>query len=414
MRTFNQSSLLILVAVFRILVLLIAFKFLTQAYGRAGFGTFSQILAVAGLFSVFAGGGLMNGLIREISGSKTEQDRTEWMSAALRISFVSAGILAVVSILLYALFADMILDNPALSWIFLIMGVVQIGTGVGNIALAYFTGTQSVKSLAGASILGAITSLIIILLASWFFGYSGAAFGCAILALGPSIFGISFLSFTHRKLLRTAIITSAPKSKTKRLVRDCMSMLVAAICVPIALISIRSGLGLHSGWEAVGEWQSVAKIGEAYMQIFGILFISILLPRFAAVSPIKSLSLMTKASLPILSLFLCGACVFYLLSDQILELAYSQEFIPASIYVAPQLAGDLMKIIASLFVYRFVAMGKPSVQALGEVLQAIVMVSFFWLLLPYLGSITAVWSYVAGTGVVMIFAALTTLFQRRI
>ena len=74
----------------------------------------------------------------------------------------------------------------------------------------------------------------------------------------------------------------------------------------------------------------------------------------------------------------------------------------------PQLAADGLKILSSFFIYRFVALGRPQMQALGEIVQALTMFVTFIVLLPSFSGLAAVWSYAAGAAMVLVFAAVAT------
>jgi hypothetical protein len=186
---------------------------------------------------------------------------------------------------------------------------------------------------------------------------------------------------------------------------------VAAAAVPMALVHIRSSLGQTNGWNTVGEWQSVARIGDAYIQVFGVLFANFLLPRLSATTGIERRKIMQKFSTSTVVLFLGGGIIFYIFGAKVLSIVYSSDFANAVQYVAPQLLADFFKILASFFVFRYVALGRPNIQALGEVIQAIVMLFVFQYLLPTHSGLSAVWSYVAGAAVVLLYVSLKTYFE---
>nr|MBA2258321.1 O-antigen translocase [Acidobacteriota bacterium] len=57
-------TMLVAMVLVRMAALLALMKFLAVRFGTEGFGQLSQILAVGALFSVLAGGGLTNGIVR--------------------------------------------------------------------------------------------------------------------------------------------------------------------------------------------------------------------------------------------------------------------------------------------------------------------------------------------------------------
>lgn len=406
--TLGQSAILIVMVVVRILTMLIAFKFLSNHFGASGFGLLSQVMAIASLFSTFAGGGLANGLVKEVAGAKGQVEKMIWLKAGFAIAFASAILLGVISVGLYLFGAETVLDDASLAWVFILIGFAQIFTGVGNIAQAYLSGIRDVKSVALGGIIGSALSVFLIIVGSYMFGLDGAFIGGSILALSPSLFAILFLARKQLDSLAAIFVTHIDYSRIRKLLHYSLAMIIAAAAVPLVLIYIRLRLSQTGGWEVVGHWQAVARIGDAYIQIFGALFMSIVLPKLAGLNGTKNLRAMFKFMPPIIALFLCGGTIFWLFSPYIIAIAYSSNFTSSNIYVLPQLLADFFKIMSSFFIYRFVAMGMPYIQALGEIIQASTMFFSFIVLLPSQGGLAAVWSYVIGAGIVLVFAVSAT------
>jgi O-antigen/teichoic acid export membrane protein len=406
--TLRKSLIIIVMVTIRILTMFVAFKFLSNHFGPAGFGLLSQVTAVAALFSTFAGGGLSNGLVKEVAGARDDIERLKWLKSGLNISLASGVLLGVVSFGLYLFGSRAILDDQHLAWVFVLIGLAQIFTGVGNTALAYLSGISAIGSVALAGIIGAVLSVVLIIAGSYFFNFSGAVAGCAVLALSPSIFATLLLARRRINFFSKLLKIGIEQGKIRRLLHYSLAMIVTAASVPLALIFIRLRLSQVQGWEVVGHWQAVSRIGDAYIQVFGALFASILLPRLAALSGQRNLKVTFAFMPPFMMLFVFGGFVFWMFSQYILTLAYSANFASSDIYVAPQLLADFLKILSSFFIYRFLALGRPYLQAVGEVVQACFMFASFLILLPQLGGLAAVWSYAIGAGFVLIFALIAT------
>lgn len=404
----GQSTTLIAMVVIRAVTMLFAFKFLSNYFGASGLGQLSQVMAVAALFSTFAGGGLSNGLVKEVAGANDADDKTSWLKAGLLFSFVSSAGLLLVSLSLFLWGAPLIFGDAKLSWIFLIIGVAQIFTAMGSTAQAYLSGMRDIRSVALAGIIGALVSVFSIITLSFVFGFNGAIFGCAVLALCPSLFAIVFLLKKHALKISDLLYFRFDKVRMKLLAHYSLAMLITASAVPIALIFMRLRLSQHESWDVVGHWQAVSRIGDAYIQVFGVLFISIILPKLANLNGQENFVATLRFIPPVMTLFLCGAFVFWIFSPTILTLAYSSSFGASNNYVLPQLIADFFKILSSFLVYRFVAIGRPYLQAVGELVQAIAMLLTFLVLLPWIGGPAAVWSYVIGAATALIYTLAMT------
>jgi hypothetical protein len=229
-------------------------------------------------------------------------------------------------------------------------------------------------------------------------GFRGAAAGCAAIALLPALAGmlvagrvITWSEVRHAALERWRVTS---------LLKFGGSMYLAAAAVPLVWVYIRSDLALREGWQAVGLWQSVSRLSEAYMQVFGVIFMNYALPQIASAAPSERTHRLRHIALLIFALFLSGAAVLYFSRDIVLRLAFSRAFTDATTFLVPQIVGDGFKLLSLLFVYYLMALNRATVQAAMELLQAGLILVAYWILVQHLGDRAAVVSYALSTFVV--------------
>ena len=393
-------AMLVAMVLIRLAALLALMKLLAVQFGTEGFGQLSQILAIGALFSVLAGGGLTNGIVRNLAASSGAADRAAWIKAALPIAGVSAVAMALIAWLLYLVAAPALFPGQDLGFVLIIIALSQALVGFGNIALAYLTGTHDVRTYTMVNAAGSVAAAVLVAFLAYAAGFRGAAAGCAAMALVPALIGMSAAS---RRIdwgrLRHAMFD---RSRVVALLRFGGSMYLAAAAVPLVWVYVRSDLALREGWGAVGLWQSVTRISDAYMQIFGMIFMNYALPQFAAAEPPERLRRLRYISVLIFALFIPGAGVVYFYRDTILRLAFSQAFANAAVYLGPQIVGDTFKLVSLVFVYYLMSLNRASVLAGMELLQATLILGTYWILVPQLGDLAAVVSYALATFVVMI------------
>ena len=403
-----QSLILVGAVCIRILAMLLAFKYLSSLFGIEGFGLLSQAMAVGALFATISGGGLQTGLVRQVAAATTREDAAGWFKAAIAISLISAVFLSVLAVVLYLFFGGAVLGDDRYDWVFLIIAVVQLPLALGSTALAYLSGAGLPSAYSYSSIIGSIVAAVLVFLLSSFYAFSGAMAACILFAVWPALISVVQIVFRKVEEVRDALARPTERNKVYSLLRFGLYMFVAASAVPLALVHIRSFLGENLGWVTVGEWQSVARIGDAYIQVFGVIFINLMLPRLSALSEQRLQKQVVKQfALLTVGLFAIGATVFLLNSARILALVYTSAFVSASNYVLPQLVADFLKITASWFVYLHIARGRPVVQAVAEVVQAIVMALSFHLLVGPLNGLAAPWAYASGVAAVLLFLLWT-------
>lgn len=398
MITFASVGLLVAMVVVRTAALLVLLKLLALWFGTEGFGQLSQIIALGSLFSVLAGGGLTNGIVRNVAAAVTTADRAAWLKASLPIAAISAVVLAAVAIGLYTTAAPALFPGEDLAFTLIVIAGSQAIVGFGNVALSYLSGTHDLKAFTLAIASGSVATAVLVAGLAGAAGFRGAAAGCAAMALVPALTGlaVSARRIDWGLLRRTAV----ERVRAIALVKFGASMYLAVAAVPLVWVYIRSDLAHREGWEAVGLWQSTFRISEAYMQVFGVLFMNYALPQLAASAPADRGRHLRSIAALVFGLFAAGTSLLYVFRLTVLGLAFSTEFTAAAPYLAPQIAGDAFKLLSLLFVYYLTALNRVSVLAAMEVLQAVVLLIAYWILVPQAGERAPVFSYVIATVVV--------------
>lgn len=408
---FASVGLLVAMVLVRTVALLALMKLLALWFGTDGFGQLSQVLALSALFSVLAGGGLTNGIVRNLAASANTADRAAWIKAALPIAVASAVVMAAVAVTLYVTAGQALFPGQRLAFVLLVIAASQAIVGFGNIALAYLSGTHDVRAFATANGAGSIAAAAFVALLAGVGGFRGAAIGCGALALMPALFAL----FSAGRRMDWHVVRQAriDRSRVVALLRFGGSMYLAAAAVPLVWVYVRSDLALRAGWDAVGLWQSVSRISEAYMQVFGAIFMNYALPQFAAARPGERLHRLRHIALLVFALFFSGAAVLYVGRDVVLRIGFSAEFTDAAIYLAPQIIGDTCKLGSLVFVYYLMSLNHASVLAAMELLQAAVILVAYLLSVPTLGSLAPVVSYAVATVVVLTATLAIVALKRR-
>ena len=77
-------------------------KYLAFRFGPEIFGQLTQLMAVAAIVYMFAGGGITNGLIRNLSANSSPHQRKRWMSAGAAINLLASLTLSSIVVGLWA------------------------------------------------------------------------------------------------------------------------------------------------------------------------------------------------------------------------------------------------------------------------------------------------------------------------
>jgi O-antigen/teichoic acid export membrane protein len=404
-------ALLISVSACRLLCGLAVIKALSMMLGPAQFGTLSQIIGVATVFYSFAGGGVTNGLILFAGSEQDDVRQRRWLAAALTFASVASILLAGVALLLFAFGANAILGNEKLANVFLGIGVVQAVIGLGNVMLAYSSCMGDVRSFAIANIVGTLVWAFLTVVATVLFGYSGATWAVIVTPISSAVMILWLWQRPLQLVLPLMLLTD--RTQIMKLMQASGLMALAICALPTAHTIIRADLALRDSWSTVGLWQSMARLSDAYMQVFGVIAVNFLLPRLLQCKERRSQNLeLLKTGGAMLALYLLGALSLYALREPVIGLAYSTEFLPAAVYLLPQLFADFGKVGAWILVYRFIAMDQLWVQPAAEMFQAFCMVVFYFILWPTLGNLAPVTGHLLSCSALIVALGLATWLTR--
>jgi len=351
-------------------------------------------MGITAIFYLFAGGGITNGIIRNISATSSETERRRWISAGTAITVLSSIALAAVALML-ALFGDRaIFGKSGYGLVFVGIAAAQVLVGFGNLALAYFSGIGDSRTFAAVQIVANILSLLLLIALTEGAGLRGAMLG---LILGPAAIGAIALWCFSKKVPRHNIfhiIWDWPLLKDLLSYAAVMASSVAA--VPLAQLLIRIDLSERLGWEVVGYWQAVAKISDANMQVIGVIIINYLLPQLSSQRDAASaLRMLSHTGVRMLGLFVVVCGLIYIVRDYLILIIYSKQFLAAADLILPQLVGDTLKAATLLLYYYFMSRGRVLVVFISELVLGIAIYVLYLLLVPSHGAIAPIYAYSA-------------------
>ena len=376
-------------------------KYLAWEFGPTTFGLLSQVMGTAAIFYLCAGGGITNGIIRNLAAVSSENERHRWMSAATTITVLSSIILAAVALALALFGSNSIFGNARYAPIFVGIAGAQALVGFGNLALAYFSGTGHVRTFAIVQIVANLLSLLMLVALTESLGLAGAIIG---LIVGPALVGVISLGhFCRRKSNVDMLRIAWDRPLLRELLSYAAVMASSVAAVPVAQLLIRMDMSERLGWQMVGYWQAVAKISDASMLFIGMILINYLLPQLSRRNEAASaLRFLARFGSLLLGLFVVGCGVIYLARDYLLLIIYSEQFLTASSLLLPQLIGDTLKTATLLLYYYLMSRGRVLVVFFAELVLGVALYGLYLVLVPFYEAIAPIYAYVAAYAVVLV------------
>jgi len=383
---------LIISTVIRLGAALASLKFLALQFGPSTFGLLTQVMGIAAVFYLFAGGGITNGIIRNVAAASSEQERRHWISAGYTITVLSSIALATVAIVLALFGSRAIFGDTGYAPVFIGIAAFQILVGFGHLVLGYFSGVGDNRTFAVVQIVASMLSLLLLVGLTHGIGLTGAMLG---LVAGPSVVGVLalwrfFRQVPHHGMFR--IVWDRPALMKLLSYAAVVASSVAA--VPIAQLVIRVDMSERLGWNVVGYWQAVAKISDANMLFIGVIIINYLLPQLSTRSDAASaLRFLLRFGSLLLSVFIAGCAVMYAVRDSLLLIIYSDQFLDASKLMLPQLVGDTLKTATLLLYYFFMSRGRVLIVFVSELALGVALYLLYLVLVPSYGAIAPIYAY---------------------
>jgi len=411
---FASSSYLFLVlsTAIRLAAGLVLLKYLAWQFRPSIFGLLTQVMAVAAVFYLFAGGGITSGIIRNISAAQSQDEQRRWMSAANTITLLSSIVLAAVALVLALFGSNAIFGDTGYAPVFVGVAAAQVLIGFGNLALAYFSAIGDNRTFATVQIVANILSLLLLITMTQFIGLRGAMLG---LVVGPSLIGVVALWHFFRNVPHRGIFHIVwDRAALTDLLSYSAVMASSVTAVPLAQLLIRADLSKRLGWDAVGYWQAVAKISDANMTFVGVIIINYLLPQLSSRREAASaLRFLLRFGSLMLGAFITAGALIYALREYLLLFIYSEQFLNASSLVLPQLVGDGLKLITLLLYYYFLSRGRVLIVFAGELALAVALYGLYLAFVANYGAAAPIYAFASAyAGVPLVMIGLLYLKER--
>ncbi|MFC3393518.1 lipid III flippase WzxE [Brenneria rubrifaciens] len=375
---------------------LIVIKLLAVAFGPGGVGqagNFRQLITVLGVLS---GAGIFNGVTKYVADYHQQPNRlTPLLGTAVSLVLGFSTLLAAVLLFAAVPVANALFGHDDYQDVVRALAFIQMGIAYANLFLAILKGYRDAIGNALAIICGSLIGLVAYWLCFTLGGYPGALAG---LALVPSLVvaPAGWLMLRRTPILLASLKPAWDKSLAGQLGKFTLMALMTAVTLPVAYIMMRNLLAEHDGWDAVGIWQGVSTISDAYLQFITASFTVYLLPTLSRLTDKTALTQEIVRSLKfVLPVAAAVSFSVWLLRDFAIWLLFSSQFTAMRDLFAWQLVGDVMKVGAYVFGYLVIAKAALRFYLLTEASQFLLLTGFAHWLIPINGALGAAQAYMA-------------------
>ncbi len=373
------------------------------------FSAFAQLMLFAGLLNLIALGGAQNGLIRQAAAARDAAALTAVRRAGFRLWVAIAPALALAIALASAPIAHILIGTSSAWPAVIAVAVLALAAGPGQIWCSLLTGRGRVARSLAAQATGLAAGTTI---AAWLIARGDTLAAGAAFAAGPLV-----TMLVAGRLIAVPDVDAAPhRPDVRALLRYSTAFAATAGTTSLLLFALRFVYREAFGEQALGWWMAANRISDMSTQILGLFVIQIVVPHLATLDDRAAQRAFLRRCWALGAGAMAAALlVFSVASQPLVQLFLSDAYLGAIPMIRLYLAGDVLRVWASLAMFAAFAAGHPARYAAIEIATMVLMAAIT-LALTRFGDLRAPAIGYAGAYAIaaVVITACFTRSQRRI
>lgn len=341
-----KTSILNGIAVFiKMVTMFVLNKILAIYVGPSGYAVIGQFQNFIQMVTSFSGGAINTGVVKYTAEYHESQEKQKavWQTTGSLV-FILSICFAILIILFRAPLSSYIFESSEYQSVFIWFATFLILFNFNALFLAILNGKKEIVKLVIANISGSIFSLLITSLLAMRFGLYGALVALSIYQ--SIVFLITFTLCLKSSWFKVSYLFGViNRGIAKNLSSFMLMALVSAICVPLSQIAIRYYLIQEYDLDYAGYWEAMIRLSAAYLMFVTTTLSVYYLPRLSELQEVNDIKKeVYKGYKFIFPLALIGGLIIYLLRDFIIQLLFTDSFLPMEKLFLWQMIGDSLKI----------------------------------------------------------------------
>ena len=396
MKLLKSSTSLGFSTLIKILLGAIGVKIIVHFVGTEGFGQLGQFMSFLLIINIAAGGGIMNGIISQIS---TNQDNLEiknqYVTAGFWIGFFFSLFLMLICFIFSKSISILLFKSEIFCYIILIIGLIQFLNIFSIIIGGYLNGMQKNVLYSKIQTLSSVIGIAGLIALVYFFGLEGAMIGLVWFGVSPGFVMLIYYLTIFRKDISIKKLRSVEIIKVKELLKYSFMMLISSLLLPAIQICVRDIIFKYYGWQDVGLWQAAAKLSESGLMFLNVVMVNFYLPELGkAINKEELKKIVIKTYKILVPLLFMYVLVVFLFRDLLIKVFYNESFSKAADLLLCQSIGDAFKVLSLVFGFYIVLKANIKWYVFFEVLLFILLVGISYILIPIYGLAGANYAYI--------------------
>ena len=382
MKMFTAGGILATSVIVKMICGLILIKLFTASLSVSEFGQLSQFMALSAFLTTVSGGALTHGLIRELSISGLEEnERTKIIRCAHMIFYASTAVIVLILIGWSEQITEIIVSRPDLSGVMFAVSGGFLFAGFNNLQISILSAAKRLKEIAISQSLGIVAGTLLTAVLLENYDLAGAIVGFSLIGLCNAFFSGIFVR--KCKLLTPGQMIPFWNGKiAKRLVGYSAALIAAIAMMPGAHVIARIEIARQQGWAEIGYWQSISRLSDIVIQLFGTFFNNYLLALFSSrTSSTELLRILFKVIPGVAATSLMIFAGIYLFRNFYIQWFLTPEYQIIEHWLPFQFAGDVLRLAAAVGSYYFLSQRALYYYVGLEIIAAVSFILFMNILL---------------------------------
>ena len=367
---------------------LISQKALAVLIGAEGIALIGNLKNVNRFFEQFSVLGTSNGLVKYISEYK---DNKRQLNNLFSTVFVFSAIASIVSFIILFFLSNTLSEaifgiGKQYGFVFKILAFTIPFIAINGILYALLNGLSAYKLFSKIGLIIIVLSTFLIVFLTYKFGIVGSLIAISSVPLLQFIIYTIFSNKVYTNFIDLKEIKINLSFKNQLLSYSLMTIIVIFFS-NVTDIAIRHLIEEKQSIAEAGNWTAMTSISRIYMQFTAAIFPLYILPMYSKISNTldfrKEVIKIYKMLLPLL---IVGMLVVFIFRVYIIKALYTNEFLGMSSLFKWQLLGDLVKFIAIVLSYQFIAKRQIGYFIFTELLSVLLFYCFSVYLIDVYGT----------------------------
>jgi len=351
-------------------------KLIAVYLGPNGMALVGNLRNALNLFSLSSTLGIDQGVLKYQSEFESKPNELKKLyESSLAYSLIGSSIIFLILFFGSTYWSNYLFKTPEYNYLFVVLAFTLPFTALFNLCFAIINGQLNYKkaTLVSFTAYALVTVLIFFMVTNY--DLSGTLLA---VILTPIAQILSLLVFARNEMyLFYGLKIRFHKFFRNKLVAFIVMSFAAVVLNNIVEIQLRNYLINKLSIQEAGYWTSMLSLSNYYLSFMTGVYSLYILPKYSKMNNInefkKELLNIYKIIIPIFVIMFIGIYVF---RELIIQILYSKEFIPMQNLFKWQLIGDLVKIVAVIMAYQFIAQKAWKIFIITEIASYVLLYVF--------------------------------------